>query len=33
MAEEKEAAEVTETRGLNFVEEEVLADLKACQNG
>ncbi|MDE6157744.1 MAG: glutamine--tRNA ligase, partial [Muribaculaceae bacterium] len=33
MAEEKEAAEVTETRGLNFVEEEVLADLKAGKNG
>lgn len=33
MAEEKEATEATETRGLNFVEEEVLADLKAGKNG
>ncbi len=33
MAEEKETTEATETRGLNFVEEEVLADLKAGKNG
>lgn len=33
MAEEKEACEGSETRGLNFVEEEVLADLRAGKNG
>ena len=33
MAEEKDVNEATEARGLNFVEEEVLADLKAGKNG
>ena len=33
MAEEKELTEGTATKGLNFVEEEVLADLKAGKNG
>ena len=33
MAEETDVNEATEARGLNFVEEEVLADLKAGKNG
>ena len=33
MAEDKDVNEATEARGLNFVEEEVLADLKAGKNG
>ncbi len=33
MAEQKEAIEGTETKGLNFVEEYVVADLKAGKNG
>ncbi|MCH5220858.1 MAG: glutamine--tRNA ligase/YqeY domain fusion protein [Muribaculaceae bacterium] len=33
MAEDKEVIESTEAKGLNFVEEEVLADLKAGKNG
>lgn len=33
MEEIKESTEGSENRGLNFVEEEVLADLKAGKNG